>query len=216
MVLNPGLSKTFGDDSYFGYSVSSGKFTLTNTYLYVSGAPRAGNLKGKVYIYDFPAENDKGLIIKKEIDGSQIGEYFGYCLCVVDLNADGLDDLVVGAPLHSLKSTDGDQGKIYIFLNKKNFTFDQFEDESITTGSQAGGRFGSSLSHLGDLNNDGFSDIAVGAPYEDSGVGAVYIFHGGTKPKFVQKIHAQKVHHTLRGFGFSISKGSDIDGNNYI
>ena len=39
-------------------------------------------------------------------------------------------------------------------------------------------RFGMSLAPLPDLNNDGFNDLAVGAPLEDDGQGSVYIFHG--------------------------------------
>ena len=36
-------------------------------------------------------------------------------------------------------------------------------------------RFGFALTSLGDLNKDGFEDIAVGAPYEDGGVVYVYL-----------------------------------------
>lgn len=41
------------------------------------------------------------------------------------------------------------------------------------------GRFGAALGAVGDLNGDGWTDVAVGAPLEDEGSGAVYIFHGG-------------------------------------
>ena len=37
-------------------------------------------------------------------------------------------------------------------------------------------RFGFSMTSLGDLNNDGFRDVAFGAPY--SGQGAIYIYLG--------------------------------------
>lgn len=38
-------------------------------------------------------------------------------------------------------------------------------------------RFGSSLAILPDLNSDGLNDLAVGAPLEDDGQGAVYVFN---------------------------------------
>jgi hypothetical protein len=40
-------------------------------------------------------------------------------------------------------------------------------------------RFGFAITNLGDLNSDGFEDIAVGAPYE--GNGAVYIYLGSAQ-----------------------------------
>ena len=44
-----------------------------------------------------------GSPISKDINlkGFQYGERFGHSLCAVDINNDGYDDLVVGAPYHS-------------------------------------------------------------------------------------------------------------------
>lgn len=61
-----------------------------------------------------------------------------------------------------------------------------------------------------------FSDIAVGAPYEDKG--AVYIYHGdktGILFEPVQRILAESIDPRLKGFGISFSNGADIDGNHY-
>ena len=38
---------------------------------------------------------------KKKLEGYQYGEKFGHSLCAVDINGDGYDDLVIGAPFHS-------------------------------------------------------------------------------------------------------------------
>ena len=42
-----------------------------------------------------------------------------------------------------------------------------------------GGRFGSTITSIGDVNKDGFPDIAVGAPGGERG--AVYIFNGNSE-----------------------------------
>ena len=73
---------------------------------YAMAAPSAEQLHGAVYICpncfddndkDFRGSFSETIIIK----GHQIGERFGHSLCSVDINGDGYDDLVVGAPLHT-------------------------------------------------------------------------------------------------------------------
>lgn len=80
-------------------------------------------------------------------------------------------------------------------------------------GKKPKARFGSAITCLGDLDYDGFEDVAIGAPYEGDGRGAVYIYHGGPDElKSPQKIEAPEV---TKGFGFSISKAIDIDNNGF-
>lgn len=76
----------------------------------------------------------------------------------------------------------------YFFFNHKNwfpllFLQDaNFKHDLVLRGSASnGGRFGSSLAALPDLNADGFNDLAVGAPMENNGQGSIYIFHGKGK-----------------------------------
>lgn len=62
----------------------------------------------------------------------------------------------------------------------------------MCVGAPGESRFGSSMTSLGDLNHDGFLDVAVGAPYE--GRGAIYIFLGSkdglvTEPAQVYPFH---------------------------
>lgn len=77
------------------------------------------------------------------------------------------------------------------------------------------------MTSLGDINLDGYGDFAVGAPYDGPKErGAVYIFHGskdGPLEKHSQVIYAEDVAGTdhLSTFGFSLSGGIDLDGNQY-
>lgn len=61
-------------------------------------------------------------------------------------------------------------------------------------------------------------DVAISAPYEQAG--AVYIYLGnidGITEKYSQKIQPEDFmpQMSVRGFGVSISKGVDVDGNSY-
>lgn len=60
--------------------------------------------------------------------------------------------------------------------------------------------------------------MAVGAPYEAGGAGAVFIYRGyagGVLTTYSQKIWARDIDLNLRGFGISISRGADVDKNGY-
>ena len=103
----------------------------------------------------------------------------------------------------------------YLFLHLQH----KFRNWDIRDGREAGARFGLSLAKLGDLDRDGFDDLATGAPYSGANKeGAIYIFRGG--PNGVdeypsQVILAKNVDPKLRGFGFSVSGMVDLDGNGY-
>lgn len=63
--------------------------------------------------------------------------------------------------------------------------------------------------------------MAISAPYEDDGVGAVYIYMGSKNG--VQQTHSQRLSPAsfegsatlTRGFGLGVSRGNDIDGNGH-
>ena len=92
-----------------------------------------------------------------------------------------------------------------------------FRQWTILDGSTIGGRFGLSLAKLGDLDRDGYDDLAVGAPYDQQG-GSVFIFRGGPNgidEKPSQIIAGKDVDPRLQGFGYSLSGNVDLDGNGY-
>jgi hypothetical protein len=72
---------------------------------YAIGAPNANGYRGSVYICPNCFGDGEGSDTPTEIHGTQIGERFGHTMCAVDVNGDGFDDIVVGAPLYSSKTT---------------------------------------------------------------------------------------------------------------
>lgn len=93
----------------------------------------------------------------------------------------------------------------------------------MTSDFESNGRFGTSLSKIGDINLDGYNDLVVSAPFE--GEGAVYVYLGGPEglsSKSSQRIQAPSELPNQYGepfqnsmFGFGLSRGVDIDGNHY-
>ncbi|XP_048755125.2 integrin alpha-3-like [Ostrea edulis] len=217
------LFTTYQSGSYFGYSVASGSFGGSGFY-YVVGAPGFSNQNGVIGSFSIMAFDGVTEQLVKLIEGQQIGGGFGQTLVIADINDDGIDDILVGAPNTYLNETDRnkivyDVGVVHIFYGTgTTATFIEQTSQTLHGAETLGSRFGTAISSVGDLNKDDINDIAVGAPYED-GMGVVYIFNGN-KPTientFSQRIPARSIRKGLSGFGYYISKfGEDLDGNEY-
>ncbi|KAJ8024984.1 Integrin alpha-9 [Holothuria leucospilota] len=206
----PPAGSTYESD-YTGYSVATGHFVGEDGEEQgVTGAPRANQL-GKVTVYDISTGT-----VYQEIYGEPMNTYFGSAVAAVDINNDGLCDLLVGAPLFS---NDQDEGKVYEYLNtggsEKPLQLSQEFRGSVAFRA----RFGSTISGIKDLNRDGYHDVIIGAPYEDDGTGAVYVYLGGAEglgPKFSQRISGADFKPKLETFGISLHGGIDMDKNKYI
>ncbi|XP_023718571.1 integrin alpha-9 isoform X3 [Cryptotermes secundus] len=199
----------FSKMKYFGYQVSSGEFFHGKRF-YVASGPQGADNKGSVYIYR--KEVGVPYMVKKTLVGEKVGEFFGGSLAVADVNGDGLDDLIVGAPMYTISH---DEGRIYVFIANSQSTM--FSKAQKIDGRNQGARFGTAVVAVGDLDKDKFADIAVGAPYENGNIGSIYIYSGSTLGlTLTQKIMAQDISSNLRGFGISIARGADIDMNKYV
>ena len=97
-----------------------------------------------------------------------MGSYFGHSLTCLDLNGDGYDDLVVGAPWYTdyedkQTGIPADTGRIYIYYGSSYLDdLESLQDPVKITGIEANSAFGYSMSSAGDMNGDGFNDIFVG------------------------------------------------------
>lgn len=202
------------DDSYMGYSVATGDFTGNGDSGTAVGVPRGSDLLGKVILFTSNMTNPRN------ISGEQMGAYFGYAVASGDIDGDGLDDLIVGAPMYTVPDNPEmtiETGRVYVIYQGAGPT--KFHKVDIKDGESNRGRFGLSLSSLGDIDRDGFGDFVVGAPYGGlHGRGAVYIYHGssaGVLEKHSQVIYAENLEVPVQTFGFSVAGGLDLDGNHY-
>ncbi|XP_059041070.1 integrin alpha-5 isoform X1 [Mustela lutreola] len=204
------------DDSYLGYSVAVGEFSGDNTEDFVAGVPKGNLTYGYVTIL-----NGSDIRSFYNFSGEQMASYFGYAVAATDINGDGLDDLLVGAPLLMERTTDGrpqEVGRVYVYLQHP---AGMEPTPSLTlTGHDEFGRFGSSLTPLGDLDQDGYNDVAIGAPFGgETQQGVVFIFPGGagglgSKPSQVL-LPLWPSGHTPDFFGSALRGGRDLDGNGY-
>ncbi|GAB1296905.1 Integrin alpha-IIb [Apodemus speciosus] len=201
-------------DGYRGYSVAVGEFDGDlSTTEYVFGAPTWSWTLGAVEILNSYYQT------LHRLHGEQMASYFGHSVAVTDVNGDGRHDLLVGAPLYMESRADrklAEVGRVYLFLQPKGAQA-LSTPTLLLTGTQLYGRFGSAIAPLGDLNRDGYNDVAVAAPYGGSrGQGQVLIFLGqseGLSPRPSQVLDSPFP--AGSGFGFSLRGTVDVDDNGY-
>jgi pimeloyl-ACP methyl ester carboxylesterase len=161
--------------------------------------------------------------------GDKAGDFSGEAVASGDVNTDGFADILIGAPgADDALNTTLDVGKTYLIYGRAglagNFDLGLVTDynssfEGIIQEEEAG-----SALAVGDLNNDSYADIAIGAPgnfsiYTMTGefiTGSVYVFFGpiGTAYNASQANATLKGNNTTSGFGTSITIG-DINNDGF-
>ncbi|KAI8320744.1 hypothetical protein GQ54DRAFT_262987 [Martensiomyces pterosporus] len=116
---------------------------------------------------------------------------FGSSMAVVDFNADGIDDLVVGSSGYGRDATGAMLGRVDVYLGHAGSGLSAVPDFSLTA-KQLALYTDSPWSHqrIGgflygeDLNNDGFVDLVIGAPYHSD---LPYELHSGRVFGYISK-----------------------------
>ena len=175
-----------------------------------------GTDAGAVYVVYGPVSGDYGLsLADAKLIGEAASDYAGHSIdCPGDVDGDGNDDILIGA------SGVDDAGGAYLLYGPVNGNLDLSGADASFHGETAGDAMGFSVSGAGDVNNDGFADVLLGAHHESSGgehAGAAYLLHGplyGTidlsiaTAKFVGEEVEDKA-------GISVSGAGDVDGDGY-
>ncbi|XP_046965336.1 integrin alpha-8-like [Vanessa cardui] len=185
----------------FGYNIASGYFLSDKEITYAVSTTYGSYGEGQVSIFstDF---NEKYRIIGLVSAG--VGSMYGATLCSLRLEG-SRSSLLIGAPTFTTNPHEYDQGAIYLYvpIYSPNAT-ETLVLKRIINGTSSGGYFGYSIINIGDLDGDSKDEVAIGAPYEDEGKGAVYIYSGhgliSGKP-WLQKIYRKE----SRSFGFSLA-----------
>ncbi|KAM6174723.1 integrin alpha-E [Erethizon dorsatum] len=200
--------------SYLGYSVAV--LSKACGVSYVAGAPR---YRQHGAVFELQPESREATFVRV-LEGEQLGSYFGSELCPVDIDMNGTTDiLLVAAPFYHIH---GEEGRVYVYrLNE--------QDGSFSLAHMLSGyprfpsaRFGFAMAAVGDINQDKFTDVAIGAPLEGLEVddrasfGSVYIYNGhqdGLSATPSQWIRASAVALGLHYFGVSVAGGLDFSGD---
>jgi hypothetical protein len=180
----------------FGWSLAAGALVSGDADELVVGAPNTSvrrsassaeaSFAGRVYLF----RGHGGLAQYQAIDEAAIGaaggppstlavpqDYarFGWSVATGDLNGDGQTDLAVGVPSKEVNNAGAAGAAVLIGGNGLGLqlaSHTYLTQDLLACCSETADQYGYALA-VGDWNVDGFDDVAVGAPFEDIGSGAV-------------------------------------------
>jgi hypothetical protein len=184
----------------------------------VVGAPANGGV-GRVYGFlgsASPAVARSGGGADFAIDGEAAADLFGFAVANAgDVDGDGFDDLIVGAPGNDTAGADAGRAYLFFGFATPSGVFGAGSASILLTGETAGDEFGFSVDSAGDVNGDGFDDVVVGARGGDK----AYVFFGGSGlPGAIGAAAADIVLTGEAGgdfFGISVSGGADVNGDGF-
>jgi hypothetical protein len=83
-----------------------------------------------------------------------------------DVDGDGFGDLIIGGPTSDVGGEDS--GGAWLVFGPVSGTMDLNAADVQLSGGAAFDFAGTSVSGVGDIDNDGFDDVVIGAPFNDT------------------------------------------------
>lgn len=206
------------DNAHFGLSVSAaGDVNGDQFDDLIMGAPNASDSQpgeGKVFLFVGSASG-LSATANWTVSGGQGDAHLGEAVSSAgDINGDGFSDVMVSAPDHDNGETD--EGIVFVYLG----SVDGVNTQPIWMGEgdQAGINYGVALASAGDVDQDGFADILIGANrftngQENEGMG--FLFYGtsnGIDSTRAWNIEGEQAYGNL---GYALASAGDVNGDSY-
>ncbi len=156
-------------------------------------------------------------------DASFLGEssnsYSGVAVAIIgDVNNDSYDDILIGASGYNSNT-----GKAYLILGRQDVTqwngsnpLDLNYANGSATGEATQNNFGISVAGVGDINNDGLTDFAIGATGISGYMGKTYLYFGRNSLSTLGNPNASLIGEHIGDYsGYSIAGAGDVNGDGF-
>jgi hypothetical protein len=157
--------------------------------------------------------------------GDQENGHFGQSVSTAgDVNHDGYADIIIGVPDHDGLYPDGGAAFVYyggpdgLAIGPPNW---------MAIGDQLGAHLGTAVSTAGDVDSDGYADVAIGAPEYDltgtailTNTGQAYVYYGSstglvTSTTVITRVWTAGGDQADAHFGLVVSTAGDVNGDGY-
>jgi hypothetical protein len=185
------------------------------------GNPWTDSQRGEIYLFSGGFSGLAGMgDVVATFDGAAGGDEAGKALLGEDLDGDGIEDLLIGAPYVDIGS--GSEGSVYVLFGPVSTDKDLAADaDSIWSGASSLDHTGAFLSTAGDVDADGYRDILIGSRHPTGGtnddsawlVCGRSLFPGATTVGSADVSFIREVGNDCTGHG--LGGGGDFDGDGY-
>lgn len=133
---------------------------------------------------------------------------------VLDLNGDGLAEVIASAPGPGLDDVARGLGAVYLFAGRPDFDTDRGVPAVLRVATAR--TFGGDVAGVGDVNGDGYDDIVVGTYLTDSaGVNTATLFMGGPGGVTTTGLELYSEALATAGSGTEVGIPGDVNGDGF-
>ena len=174
----------------------------------IVGAYKYNSEAGKAYLY-LGSASGLSTALSWSQPGADVSYRFGMCVSTAgDVNGDGYSDVVIGANYYN-----GRMGKAYVFNGSASGL--SVSSSWTANGELAGAGFGFNVASAGDVNGDGYSDIAIGSPQYNSNQGKAYVFLGSASGASGTASWTGVGAGATDRYGYGLAPAGDVNGDGY-
>lgn len=193
----------------FGYAVATAGDVNGDGYDdVIVGADQYKQFTGRAYVYaGGPGGLDADPLFVAS--GEDVNNHFGYAVAAAgDVNADGYGDVIVGAYHYG-----NFRGRAYVYAGGASGPGDT--PLTVVTGEAPDTYFGRAVGTAGDVDDDGYADVIVGAQAYDRSAGRAYVYAGGADGLTKAPIWVATGETSSSAFGESVGTAGDVNGDGY-
>jgi hypothetical protein len=219
-------------EAFFGRSVASAGDVNGDGYSDVIvgafGAHNPSNpqtKEGRVFVY-YGSSSGLPVVPSWTAEGNQVGGEMGQSVATAgDVNRDRYSDIIVSAWKYSPGTSIANEGTVFVFhgsssgLDTGSRPIGTPDNADWTMrGGEAQGYFGNWVDTAGDVNGDTYSDVVIGARYQDNGLadeGQVFVYHGGSGGLGSSAAWMAESNQASAYFGISVGTAGDVNSDGF-